>query len=140
MSGSPHRSIVKRFLRGEAGAALFEMALVAGVIFLPMVFGIVEVGRGVWIKSTITSAAREGVRYAIVHGSESGAVADSAAVANQVIARSGLTGLTVRPTWPSGNKDPGSIAQVRVEYTFVPLVPLFGSKLIASTSRQIIAF
>lgn len=140
MRASRGSSRVRRFLFEDGGAALVEMALVAGVIFLPMVFGIVEVGRGIWIKSTITAAAREGVRYAIVHGSESGATADSAAVANWVISKSGLSGLTVRPTWPSGNKDPGSIAQVNVTYNFVSLIPVVPSKTISSTSRQVISF
>ena len=69
-----------RFWRDEAGAAMVEFALVAVLVFFPLVFGLIELGRIVFAKTTVTAAAREGVRYAIVHGGASGAVADSTMV------------------------------------------------------------
>jgi Flp pilus assembly protein TadG len=119
---------------------MVELAIVAGVIFIPLVFGVVEIGRSIWIKQTLTAAAREGVRYAIVHGSQSGAIADSAAIATYVIDRTQLNGIIVTPSWPAGNKDPGSPAVVQVQYSYVPVVPVIPPKTITSTSTQIIAF
>ena len=133
----------KFLVRDQRGTAMVEFAIVAAVIFIPMVFGIIEFGRLVWAKNMITAAAREGVRYSIVHGSESGAIADSAAVADYVISRTKLSPIIVHPSW-TGAKDPGKdTATVRVEYVYTPIVKVPGlltSKTINSTSKQIIAY
>lgn len=52
------------------GQAMVEFALVAP-IFLLILFGILEFGRYVYIAQILNNAAREGARYAIVHGSTS---------------------------------------------------------------------
>jgi Flp pilus assembly protein TadG len=135
--------LLRRLRKEEAGNTMVEFALVMGLFFIPMLFGIIEFGRLTWSKTMITAAAREGVRYAIVHGSSSGSVADSAAVATYVIGRTKLAPIVVRPSWTSGN-DPGTdTVTVQVDYTFVPIVKVPGlltSKTIVSKSRQIIAF
>lgn len=118
---------------------MVEFAIVAAFVFVPLVFGIIEFGRLIWSKTTITAAAREGVRFAVVKGSSSGAVADSAAVANYVIAKTQLSPITVNPTW-TGFKDPGDTVTVQVTYVYTPIVPVIASKTITSTSSQIIAF
>lgn len=132
-----------RFQKDERGTAMVEFAIVAGLIFIPMVFGIIEFGRLIWAKNMVTAAAREGVRYAIVHGSSSGSEADSAAVATYVIGRTQLSPITVRPSW-TGSKDPGrDTATVAVSYTYVPIVKIPGlltNKTVTGTSKQIIAF
>jgi Flp pilus assembly protein TadG len=121
------------------GGTIVEFALVVSVIFLPLVFGVLEFGRFSYSKSTLTAAAREGVRYAIVHGTASGATADSAAVANYVKGRTQLSPITVKPTWSPG-KAPGDTAFVQVSYSYVPIVPVFGSRTLTSKSQQVIAF
>ena len=89
-----------RFVRAdERGAAMVEFAIVAAVIFIPLVFGIIEFGRLVWSKTMVTAAAREGVRFAIVRGASSGAPADSATIATYVKGRTQLTPIVVRPSW-----------------------------------------
>lgn len=131
---------VRRFLLGdEIGAAMVEFALVAGLIFIPLVFGTIEFGRLISAKTTITAAAREGVRFAIVRGSTSGAMADSAAIANYVIAKTQLSPITVKPTW-TGTKDPGQPVTVQVTYVYTPVVPVISSKTITSKSTQNISF
>ena len=124
----------------ESGASMVEFAIVAGLVFFPMVFGIVEFGRAVWARNMVTAAAREGVRFAIVRGSTSGAVADSSAIATFVKGRTGLSPLIVRPVWENNTKDPGTWVEVRVTYNYVPVVPILGSKTIIGTSRQLISF
>ena len=118
---------------------MVEFAVVAAFVFIPVVFGIVELGRLSWAKNTITAAAREGVRYAIVHGTASGAVADSAAVATFVKGRTALSPIIVRSAW-TGSKDPGDTVTVRVDYTYTPLVKVIPGKTIRGISKQIIAF
>lgn len=44
-----------------------EFALVIP-IFLVMTLGVVDVGRVIWATTSLNAAAREGARYAIVHG------------------------------------------------------------------------
>ena len=63
-AGEGHRS------RTTSGQAIVEFALVAPVFFL-LLFGIIEAGRFIIYYETLSNAAREGTRYAIVHGSNS---------------------------------------------------------------------
>ena len=118
---------------------MVEFAIVAAVIFFPLVFGIIEFGRLVWSKTMVTAAAREGVRFAIVRGSSSGAQADSAAIATYVKGRTQLTPIVVRPSW-TGTKAPGDTATVQVSFTYTPIVPVISAKTLTSTSKQIISF
>ena len=53
--------------RHSVGQALAEFALVIP-FFLMMVFGIIDLGRGVWAADTAAHAASEAARFAIVHG------------------------------------------------------------------------
>lgn len=53
--------------RRERGQALMEFALVLPV-FLIMLMAVVDVGRAIWAQNTVAAAAREGARFAIVHG------------------------------------------------------------------------
>ena len=137
---SRRKSPLWRFLIGDdRGSAMVEFAIVAGLIFIPLVFGIIEFGRLIWSKTTITAAAREGVRFAIVRGSSSPSPADTAAVGVYVRGRTQLAPLNITTTW-TGAKDPGDTVTVQVSYTYTPIVPVIASKTITSTSMQIIAF
>jgi Flp pilus assembly protein TadG len=49
------------------GQALVEFSLILP-IFLVMLMGVVDVGRAIWAQSSLAAAAREGARFAIVHG------------------------------------------------------------------------
>jgi hypothetical protein len=55
--------------RGRRGQGLAEFALVVP-IFLLLAFALVDLARGIYIYAVISDAAREGARYAIVHGSK----------------------------------------------------------------------
>lgn len=56
--------------RRVRGQAMVEFALVAPVFFL-LLFGTIEGGRFILYYQALNNAAREGARYAIVHGSNS---------------------------------------------------------------------
>ena len=126
---------------------MVEFAIVTGLIFIPVVFGIIEFGRAVFAKSMVTAAAREGVRYAIVRGDAyatlmGGSIADSTSVANYVKARTPLTGIIVRPTWRHGG-DLGDTVTVRVTFTHRPIVKVPGlltTKTLSSSSSQLVVF
>jgi hypothetical protein len=51
----------------RCGAALVEMAIVLPV-FLMVVWGIIEFGRGMMVANMVTNAAREGARLAVIDG------------------------------------------------------------------------
>jgi hypothetical protein len=51
----------------RTGQALVEFALVIP-LFLVMLMGVVDIGRAIWAQNSLASAAREGARFAIVHG------------------------------------------------------------------------
>ena len=128
--------------RGERGAELVEFALIS-VLFFMLVFGIMEFGRGIWIYGTVAHVAREGARFAIVRGSESGRTATTTDVENYVnLVAAGMTGLTVTTTWDDPLKDPGTVVQVQVDRDFEPALPFvsLGPVTLSSTSRLVIAF
>jgi Flp pilus assembly protein TadG len=122
---------------------MVEFSVVAALIFIPIVFGIVEFGRLVWARNMVGAAAREGVRYAIVHGSESGAIADSAAVATYVQGRTAMSPIVVSTAWSDPSKKAGETVTVTVRYTYTPVVKIPGlltSKTVTGSSKQIIAY
>lgn len=53
---------------GSRGQALVEFAIVAPMLFL-LILGTIEAGRFIFHYELVNNAAREGARYAIVHGS-----------------------------------------------------------------------
>jgi hypothetical protein len=53
--------------RHPRGQALVEFALILPV-FVLLIVGIFDFGRVVWATTSVTNAAREAARYAIVHG------------------------------------------------------------------------
>jgi len=59
---------IARYAKDEDAQSLVEFALTLPV-FLLVVTGLFDVSRAVWQENTLAFAAREGTRYAIVHGS-----------------------------------------------------------------------
>jgi hypothetical protein len=128
-------------LRGR-GQALVEFAIVAPIFFL-LLFSIIEFGWYVYSVQTLNEAAREGARYAIVHGSTSlcpsgpmpGAAAnwcDPAGARVQSAVRSAATGIDPAAiTFPTMAWNPNngrgstfSIVAQTAYHQLLPLVPL----------------
>src|SRR5437763_139922 len=112
MLRSEHR-LRSNFRKDERGGAMVEFAVV-GAVFTAIFLGIVEIGLAAWQRNTAAADAREGVRYAAVHGNRSGSVATSATVAAYVKSQTSLdtAGMRVYTSWPDGAcdipcKDPG---------------------------------
>ena len=109
-----------------------------------VVFGVVDLGRGVFAYNTISSAAREGVRYAVVHGASSahpvGPTANDAGLAAVVAGFAvGIqnTNLVVLSSWPNGNAT-GAVVNVTVQYTFHPVTAFFSTLALSNHSSAII--
>src|SRR5687768_17014002 len=84
----------RRGLRNRRGAVVVEFALIA-TLLVSMIVGVVDFGRAVWVRVSVGHAAREGARWAIVRGSESGRVADTAAVGAYVRSKIPISPLAV---------------------------------------------
>ena len=63
-----------RFARGDGAQSMIEFALTLPIVLL-VITGLFDLGRAVWQENTLAYAAREGTRYAIVHGSSGSPVA-----------------------------------------------------------------
>ena len=61
------RAVTRAGRQAERGQALLEFALVIP-IFLTLLIGMVDIGRIVWANNTVSNAAREAARFAVVHG------------------------------------------------------------------------
>jgi Flp pilus assembly protein TadG len=140
--------------REDQGSALIEFSLVA-LMFIVLLFGVVEMGRMVLVYTSIANAARAGARYAIVHGADrTGSGVDgpsgpgSTTQVQTVVQNFASVGLldtsrlTIAVSYPSGN-GVGSTVSVTVSYPYDPLVTYFNSFLsttLASTSQGVIVF
>lgn len=124
--------------RRSMGVALVEFALVAP-IFLLSLFAIIEFGWYVYQVQTLNDAAREGSRYAIVHGSTSLCPSgpmpggtqnwcDPAGDRIRAAVRTYAVGLaSANISFPTMTWDPsngrGSIFSLVVRTDFQPLIP-----------------
>jgi Flp pilus assembly protein TadG len=139
----------------RAGQTLVEFSLTAFMTVLMLLF-VVEMGRMILIYTAIANAAREGVRYAIVHGNSraTGATQDNASgpssnpaqVVTVVDNFAGIAPLTtslliVSVTYPGASNAPGQPVNVSVIYPYDPFVTFFPSTLrLGSSSRGIIQY
>jgi len=115
---------VVRMRRGDRGAAAVEFALVLPVLLL-IIFGIVDFGRMLAAKITLTEAAREGARAAALVSQEEGEATVFEAVADldDPIETPVVVGCPDAPA-------PGDDATATVTYRFTFITPvsiLFGS-------------
>jgi Flp pilus assembly protein TadG len=98
----------------------------AFLVFFSVVYAIMEFGRVVACYNIISGAAREGVRYATVHGSSSGSVATASDI-QDVVRRWAIgmdtSSVVVTTTWTPGNA-PGSQVKVKASYTVTPFTGL----------------
>jgi hypothetical protein len=134
--------------RTSLGQALAEFALVAPLFFL-ILFAIIDFGRYVYYVQVINNAAREGTRYAIVHGANSAPLlcptgpmpggspnpcSDETGEKVKEVVRNYAVGvigdstvLVITPSWPDGDNAREHTITVQVSYQFcsvIRLVPL----------------
>jgi Flp pilus assembly protein TadG len=139
--------------RREQGSSLVEFGIVA-VLLVMVLFGVVEICRMLLVYNDVAHAARAGVRYAIVHGSDNPAsTTDIQTLVKNFLSSAPMdtasAGLTIDVTYPDtdsvGNpncKNPGCRVQVTVAYPYDPFLsyfPMTGTSL-HSTSKGVITF
>lgn len=129
-----------RRLQREEGQAQVEFALSIMVVLFTVFFSW-ELLMAMYTASVMADAAKEGVRYAIVHGSNSSLCSgpnpsnpcasdpagDEVVNAVKAYAQASLhdtSGISVTVTYPDGNNDPPSRVAVTVTYSYVPYINL----------------
>jgi Flp pilus assembly protein TadG len=128
------RSRFLRVLRQEDGAASLELALSFSAVVL-LVFGLFELCMFTYTCSVLNDAAQEGVRYAIMHGTDSTICSGpDSACPNQTpysnvqaavtsTAASSLhntSAMTIVVSYGNNTAAPGNPVTVTVSYTYVP--------------------
>jgi Flp pilus assembly protein TadG len=107
----------------ERGAAVVEFALVAPLLLL-MVLGIAEFGRAYHVQTTLSQAAREGVRVMALQNDPAGAIAATRAAAPTLT----LTNISVTPSsCVASGTTPAATATVTVTFSLAFVTRLFGS-------------
>ena len=152
----------------DRGATLVELAL-SSIILFSFVFGIMDMSLAIYGYHFISEAAREGTRYAIVHGSTagggtacasytSGNCQATSAQVQQYVKSFSFPGIseglmTVTPTWsaytpgatcptaPALCNTPGSLVTVAVQYSFPVNIPFVKHQTLTlkSTSAMVIS-
>ena len=117
---SPRRSVPRRVVTDERGAAMVELALVLSILLL-LVFGTVEFGRAYNAKIQLTGAVREGARAVALRQTSPGAAATVAAAAPGLSPAPSVTVVTSCAAGSTGN------AKVTGSYPVVYDIPFFGS-------------
>ena len=133
--------------RRQAGQTLVEFALITP-IFLALLIGVIEGGRFVFYAEHLNNAVREGARYQVIHGSRSAdptgptsgdptgedirsAVIDAAMVFE-------IDPADIDLAWSPDNNRRGTTVTVRAEYTYVPIIGIFGPITISAESSLVI--
>ena len=127
-----------------AGQTMVEFALSASLLLL-VVFGIIEMGFALYNYNTVCSAAREAVRYAIVHSPSGPNPATTSQI--QQVAINYAVGLnpnhlTVNVSWPADNSlRSRQDAQVHVSYQYQLDVPFLSpvTLTLSSTSHMLVS-
>lgn len=124
----------------ERGSALVESGLTF-MVFMMVIFGLMDFGRMVWADNLLSHATREATRYAMVHGSHSISPATADNIKSVVTSQAvGLdpSKISVDVSWTPDNK-PGSSVKVAAQYTFTPMTGFVGSGKFGSVSQVIIS-
>jgi Flp pilus assembly protein TadG len=138
------KSLRLRSKRVQSGQSLAEFAIVATLLFL-ITFAIIELSLAVYQYNTVCSAARDAVRYAIVHSPTSANPATTSQIQQVAINAAlnvNLTASNITVSWPAdANLPTKQDAEVQISYQYklqVPFVPTTTLTL-TSASRMLVS-
>jgi Flp pilus assembly protein TadG len=130
----------------EDGSALVEFAVTLPLLFT-LLFCFMEMCLAFYTREMISEAAREGTRYAMLHGascpnSTSPTCEATAAQVNAAVLGMGwpdVAGgtMTVATTYPSGNEAVGSLVQVKITYVFAIKMAFVPTSSLTMTSTSL---
>jgi Flp pilus assembly protein TadG len=129
------------FRRGQhrAGQTMVEFALTATVLVL-LIFGLINMAILVYNYNTACSAAREAVRYAIVHsptGPNPATTAQIQQVAINYAPALNLTSSNITVSWPADSNLPSQDdAKVAISHNYNLQIPFLPSITVTVTSTS----
>ena len=142
------RHRVGTYRRSERGATQVEFA-VSILVTVMLIFWVFEMISLVYTYSVLSDAAKEGVRYAIVHGSgvaSPSGPGDSSAVDSAVkdyakLSLHDVSGITVSTTYPDGDNEAPHRVSVAVSYNYLPYINVpFASPTINTVAQGRITY
>lgn len=141
-----------RFFIGWSRGQTYAEFMMVVLPTLSVIFAIFSLAMTVYTWSFLSNAARDAVRYAIVHGSKSTSPASADDI--QTYVRNEAKGInpsaiTVTSCWnpqaspnqcpgPTGNNAPGQVVSVNVAYSYHPFYPFASVTLPLSSSAQMV--
>ncbi len=145
-----------RLSAGQKGQALIEFALVSLFLML-LIIGVMEMFLFIHTYNVMADSAKEGVRYAIVHGGDSSSASSSSSYTNITSVVKGyaqlsmhdVSAMTVNVTYnPNAEASctptnmPPCAVQVVVSYTYSPLfgLPWFPKVPVSAAAEGRIVF
>jgi Flp pilus assembly protein TadG len=141
------KPFIPRLAKGSSGTGMVEFALGA-TIFLMLTFATIEMAMVVYSYNTISHAARECVRYAIVHSPTGPNPATAAQIKNTTVTYADLPAPNqlvpgdVTVTWPADPNLPSSDdAQCTIALNYSLRIPFLPSKTLplTATARMLVS-
>lgn len=136
----------RSFVHGEQGESLIAFAITASLLFL-FILGMTQVCLGFYTWQWISECAREGTRYAIVHGATCQTAAGVSCekypsdiesyVKDLGFPDVGGGTLSVVASFPNSTEKPDNPVEVQVSYTFPYNLPFVPSRLLTMTSTSV---
>ncbi|HEX8162805.1 MAG TPA: TadE family protein [Pyrinomonadaceae bacterium] len=119
--------------KGERGAALLEFAIGA-TVFLTITFGVLELGRLLWVHNALADATRRGARYAVNQPQASAAAVQNVAVYGNTAGTgtplvSDLTPAQIVVTYSNFGLATGTVKVEIQNYDFKFVLPLVGTTI-----------
>jgi Flp pilus assembly protein TadG len=145
-------AVLRELVVDECAAIMIETTL-SFMILMTLVLGIIECSMMAYTYSVMEDAAREGVRYASIHGTDSSSCEGpssgcDAAAANVITDvknyastfTSGLNGMTVTVTYPDGVSTGASRVSVSISNTYQPIfrIPEIARPMQVSSTGRIL--
>ena len=126
----------------QRGTSTVEAAIIL-IAFLMLLIGIMECGRLLSATHHLANIAREGARFAMVRGTESGLTTTSTTVSDYVKGLTNYSGLdpaalTVTTTW-TPDQARGSMVRVQLSHNFQSIVPFIPNITLQSSSRMMMS-
>lgn len=118
------------------GQSLLEFALILPVLML-VVMGTLDLGRAVYIRTTISNAAREGAHTAIISSNTNRNIMDA------IESRSGGLGIqdsqiSINPT-NQASRTKGTTVTIGINYPLTPMTPMLAQMLGSSQTLTLTA-
>ena len=134
------RARLKKTCCHETGQAVVEFALVM-IMLVPILMGVLDLGRGVYAYNVLASGAREGARFGTTQAPSGSSQPDLTSIRQRVLQTATLD-LVSNQISATCSPDcyQGSNLTVIVNYTFQPATPLFWQFTMTGRSTMVIEY